>query len=155
IGFAEGLAGMPFGDMLRAAAVAQPDLRIHLVERPLAEMVQLLSLGAIDMIFAPEQASTADTVSTLAWEESLAVILPKSCGGDGRSIALAAIDIPLVLPDADLLPGLFHQIGQLLTLRQRKEAAPSPFASLAMIYALVASDRCGGILPQSLATASD
>ncbi|ETI64274.1 D-alanyl-D-alanine endopeptidase [Sphingobium sp. C100] len=155
MGFAEGLAGMPFGDMLRAATVSHPNLRIRLVERNLGEMVRMLGLGAIDAILAPEQAATVDTDSSLAWQERLAVILPKSCGDDNRPIRLASIDVPFVLPDPEHLPGLSHQIGALLTSTQRQRASGSRFASLAMIYAMVASGHCAGLLPQSLAVASD
>lgn len=155
IGFAEGLAGMPFGDMLRAAATSDPQLRIRLIERPLGEMVRMLSLGAIDAILAPEQASTADTVSTLAWEEPLAVLLPTSSGHDGLPVRLAAIDLPIILPDAEQLPGLSRQMEALLTSRQQEHASHSRFLTLPMLYALVASGHGAGLLPRSLAVASD
>lgn len=155
VGFAEGLAGMPFGDMLRAAGSDDPQLRIRLIERPLGEMVRMLSLGAIDAIFAPEEASTADTISSLAWEEPLAAILPTASGHDGVPIRLAAIELPIILPDPELLPGLSRQIEALLSVRRRAHASASRFLTLPMLYALVASGHGVGLLPRSLAVASD
>lgn len=155
IGFAEGLAGMPFGDLLRAAGAADPGLRIRLIERPLGDMVRMLSLGAIDAILAPEEASTGDTVSSLAWEEGLAAILPLAHGQDGKPIRLGAIDLPLILPDPEHLPGLSRQIEALLSPRQRERASCSRFLALPMLYALVASGHGAGLLPRSLAVGSD
>lgn len=155
VGFAEGLAGMPFGDLLRAAAAGERNLRIQPVERPLADMVRMLSLGAIDAILAPEQAFTADTVSTPAWEEPLAVLLPTSSGSDGIPIRLSAIELPIILPDPEQLLGLSRQMEALLSVRQRSRASQSRFLTLPMLYALVASGHGAGLLPASLAVASD
>lgn len=154
VGVAEGLACMPLGDMLRSAATSHPEFRIQMVERPLSSMLRMLTLGALDAVFAPEQAATSDSSSLLAWEEPLAVILPLACGDEGKPIRCAAIDLPIVLPDPDCLPGLCQQISILLTPQQTRNASASRFSSLAMIYAMVASGHCAGLLPQSLAVAS-
>lgn len=155
VGVAEGLACMPLGDMLRSAATSHPELRIQMIERPLSDMLRMLTLGALDVIFAPEQAATSDSSSILAWEEPLAVILPLACGDEGKPIRCAAIDLPIVLPDPDCLPGLDRQISSLLTPQQVRSSSASRFSSLAMIYAMVASGHCAGLLPRSLAVASD
>lgn len=155
IGFAEGLSGMPFGDLLRAADAAEPGLRIRLVERPLAEMVHMLSRGTLDAVFAPEQACTLDTVSSVAWEEPIAAILPRSERRLRAPMALSDLSQPLILPDRELLPGLAAQIEQLLTPEQKTRAAPSRFAALAMLYALVASGHGAGLMPASLLAESE
>lgn len=61
-------------------------------------------------------------VSTLAWEEPLAMLLPKSFNDDGKTLGLSSIEIPFVLPDPELHPELSWQIGTLLTSRQLQRA---------------------------------
>lgn len=83
------------------------------------------------------------------------MILPTASGHDGVGIRLAAIELPIILPDPELLPGLSRQIEALLTPRQHAHASPSRFLTLPMLYALVASGHGAGLLPRSLAVASD
>ena len=151
IGFSEGFVGAPIGALLNYLEAKPADVRTALIERPLAELVAMLKIGAIDAIFAPEQAATSDTLSLPGWSEPLMALLPARIAGS-RAIGLGDLDLPMFLPDPAHLPGYTRQL--LAILPDGCRFAASRFASVATLYALVGTGHGMGMLPLSLAMSS-
>lgn len=152
LGFAEGFVGAPIGALLRHLEAPAHDVRTLLVERPLSDLVGMLASGAIDAVFAPEQATTVDTVSVPAWSEPLVLMTPAGSRG-GSVLSLAELALPLFMPDPMFLPGFAAQLDELLP--QALPRARSRFASVATLYSLVGTGHGAGLLPVSMAMSSD
>jgi len=152
LGFTEGFVGSPVGALLRELEAPPRDVRVIVIERKLTELIGMLGTGALDAIFAPEQATTADTASLPAWTEPLALLTPASLKGSA-AVSLNTLPLPLFLPDRHFLPGFSAQLKAILPPALPRAA--SRFSSVATLNALVSTGHGVGLLPASLATASD
>ena len=152
LGLAEGMAGAAFGRLLSLCRDAGPPIRMMLVERPLAELVELTTVGGLDAFLAPEPAPTSELQSTPVWKEPLTLITPISEGGRAGSIWLKTrADDVFILPDSEALPGFARQIEALIKVKDLSAASDVTAATPATLMRLVASGAGVGLLPGSLA----
>lgn len=151
LGLAEGLAGAAFGRLLGLCRDAEPPVALVLVERPLAELVDLTTSGGLDGFLAPEPAGTSELQSTPAWSERLTLVTPVPEGGRAGSIWLkSCADKAFILPDPQAMPGCARQIEALLKLKGLSTAGNITAATPATLLRLVASGLGVGLLPDSL-----
>jgi len=152
LGFAEGFVGAQVAAMLVHLESEPHDIRTVVVERPMSDLITMLVTGAIDAVFGPEQANTADSISLPAWTEPLTLLVPDSARGS-MPVSLTELGLPLFRPDPLYLPGFAAQVDAIIP--PTLPLAASRFATVPAVYALVATG-CGfGILPRSMAMASE
>src|SRR3546814_158498 len=117
-GLAEGAAGPAFARLLAACGNRTPPIEIIIVERPAAELFDLMLSGGLDGAITLHPPAHEDLTATCIWHHAMVLAAPRDHWTvDNTAISLAELaEEPWVLPDPKVLPGYAAQLeGILLT----------------------------------------
>ncbi|WP_020200413.1 LysR substrate-binding domain-containing protein [Cupriavidus sp. WS] len=143
-----GSTGKMLAEPLLREILANGAILLEIVERPSAELVDLVAAGKLDIAVTVDAQPRRGAQITPLFTEALYAVLPQAAAGERQALKLRELaDSPLILPSA---PSTIRQRVDAALLQKRlKYRLVSEISATDMLIRLVAADLGWTVLPWS------